>query len=78
MIALAREKPRRAGSRHRIDFGCIPMEAVGRSFKGRPFDGAFSNFGAVNCTEDLSAPAMDSARLMPTNGAWMIMGRRVP
>jgi len=56
------------------------MEDVGRSFKGRPFDGAFSNFGAVNCTEDLSSLAMDAARLMPANGAlaWVIMGRRVP
>ncbi len=56
------------------------MEDVGRSFKGRPFDGAFSNFGAVNCTEDLSSLAMDAARLKPANGAlaWVIMGRRVP
>jgi SAM-dependent methyltransferase len=80
MITLAREKARRAGCLDRIEFHCVAMEDVGRSFKGLTFDGIFSNFGAVNCTDDLASLATDLAGLLPANGAlvWVIMGRRVP
>ena len=80
MLAMAREKAGRAGCLDRIEFKCIPMEDVGRSFKGLTFDGVFSNFGAVNCTGNLSLLATDLASLLPAHGAlvWVIMGRRVP
>ncbi len=80
MLATAREKARRAGCLDRIEFQCIRMEDVGRSFKGLTFDGVFSNFGAVNCIGDLPLLATSMASLLPANGAlvWVIMGRRVP
>jgi ubiquinone/menaquinone biosynthesis C-methylase UbiE len=34
------------------------------SLGGRPFDGAFSNFGAVNCVEDVAKLAIDLAVLL--------------
>jgi SAM-dependent methyltransferase len=80
MIALARQKARRAGFLDRIEFECVPMEDVGRAYTGLTFDGLFSNFGAVNCTGDMSLLAADLADLLHANGAlvWVIMGRHVP
>jgi SAM-dependent methyltransferase len=80
MIAVAVEKARRAGCLERIQFECIPMEDVARSFNGMSFDGIFSNFGAINCVQDLSTLASDLANLQPANGrlVWVVMGRRVP
>ncbi len=80
MIAVARQKARRSGCLDRIEFECLPMEDVGRSFNGQRFDGVFSNFGAINCVGDLSSLATDLAGLLHPNGAlvWVIMGKRVP
>jgi SAM-dependent methyltransferase len=80
MLAVAREKARRAGCLARIDFQCIPMEMVGRVLHGQCFDGVFSNFGALNCVSDLSLLSADLSRLLPVNGGlvWVLMGRRVP
>jgi SAM-dependent methyltransferase len=80
MLAVAREKARRAGCLARIDFQCIPMETVGRVLHGQRFDGVLSNFGALNCVQDLSSLSADLSRLLPVNGSlfWVLMGRRVP
>jgi SAM-dependent methyltransferase len=47
MISRAREKASRAGLR--CAFQCTGMETLGE-LRG-PFDGAFSNFGALNCAD---------------------------
>jgi ubiquinone/menaquinone biosynthesis C-methylase UbiE len=80
MLAVAREKARRAGCLARIDFQCIPMEAVGRALRGQRFDGVFSNFGALNCVRDLTPLSVDLSHLLAVNGAlvWVLMGKRVP
>ncbi|HET7204626.1 MAG TPA: class I SAM-dependent methyltransferase [Steroidobacteraceae bacterium] len=80
MLAIAREKARRAGCLARIDFQCIPMESVGRALHEERFDGVFSNFGALNCVRDLSALSADLSHLLPADGTlvWVVMGRRVP
>jgi Methylase involved in ubiquinone/menaquinone biosynthesis len=80
MLAVARDKARRSGCLDRIEFQCLAMEDVGRSFGGQRFDGVFSNFGALNCVRDLASLAAGLANLLPENGAllWVIMGRRVP
>ena len=80
MLAVAREKARRAGCLDRIEFQCLPIEDVGRGLAGRRFDGVFSNFGALNCVRDLSALTADVSRMLPPDGPllWVIMGRRVP
>jgi SAM-dependent methyltransferase len=80
MLAVAREKARRAGCLERTDFQCIPIEAVGRVLQGQRFDGVLSNFGALNCVRDLSSLSADLSHLVRVNGAlvWVVMGRRVP
>ncbi len=80
MLAVAREKARRARCLARIDFKCIPMESVGRALHGERYDGVFSNFGALNCVRDLAALSGDIGPLIRADGAlvWVIMGRRVP
>jgi SAM-dependent methyltransferase len=80
MLAVAREKARRAGCLARIDFQCIPAETVGRALRGRRFDGVFSNFGALNCVRDLTPLSVDLSHLLAVNGAlvWVLMGKRVP
>jgi SAM-dependent methyltransferase len=80
MIEVARKKALGLDPRGRVEFRCLPMEQIGAGFEGETFDGVLSNFGAVNCAEDL--PALVSAvaaRLAP--GApllWVVMGRYVP
>jgi hypothetical protein len=56
------------------------MEDIGSFADGEVFDGVLSNFGAVNCVQDLQALVDDVAeRLVP--GApllWVVMGRHAP
>ena len=80
MLAVAAQKAARLGHAGRVRFRCLPMEALDAELDTTRFDGVLSNFGAINCVEDL--PALVSAvaaRLEP--GArllWVVMGRRVP
>jgi SAM-dependent methyltransferase len=80
MVAAASEKARHAGCDARAQFRCLPIEELNSGLSGESFDGALSNFGALNCVNDLDQVAADlAARLVP--GArllWVIMGRYVP
>lgn len=80
MVQRARQKARAHGAAERIEFHCLPMERLGEAFPQGRFDGALSNFGALNCVSDLGALAATLApRLAP--GArllWVPMGRHVP
>jgi len=80
MIQVARQKAGAAGDSARVDFRCLKMEQLAPSLDGPAFDGVLSNFGAVNCVENLSSVVRDvAARLTP--GAplvWVVMGRYVP
>lgn len=80
MIRIAREKADSSGCAHRIEFRCVPMEAIGSTLVEHSFDGVLSNFGAVNCARDLPALAASMAALLPRNGKllWVVMGRYVP
>jgi SAM-dependent methyltransferase len=80
MVQAAREKARTRACSDRVEFHCLAAHEIGALDHRRPFDGVFSNFGAINCVPDL---AELSARLagMLTPGAplmWVIMGRHVP
>jgi ubiquinone/menaquinone biosynthesis C-methylase UbiE len=80
MIAVAEAKMRRLAEVEPIEFHCLPMEGVAASFRRRSFEGAFSNFGAINCVSDLPSLATGLAGIL-TPGApliWVIMGRRAP
>jgi len=80
MIQMARRKARIGNCQERIEFRCLAMEAIGSFAEGDVFDGVLSNFGAVNCVQDLQALVADVAeRLAP--GApllWVVMGRHAP
>jgi len=80
MIQMAHRKALMADCQQRIEFRCVAMEDVGSFADGEVFDGVLSNFGAVNCVQDLQMLIADVAdRLSP--GApllWVVMGRNVP
>jgi SAM-dependent methyltransferase len=80
MVHRARQKAQVRGIGTRLQFQCLAMQDLHEAATGARFDGALSNFGALNCVEDLpSLVAALSARLLP--GARLLfvpMGRYVP
>jgi ubiquinone/menaquinone biosynthesis C-methylase UbiE len=58
-----------------VDAYLIPVEEIGKLTEG--FDGAFSNFGALNCVRDLSSLREPLARLIRPAGYFVlcIIGR---
>jgi SAM-dependent methyltransferase len=80
MIHVARHKAERAGVADRIRFLATPMESLAEVLGEEIFDGAYSNFGAVNCVADLTALARLLAhRLAPGSPlVFVAMGRFVP
>jgi len=64
MIQVARQRlsPLRDGAR--VDFRVLATEQIANLADQGPFDGAFSNFGGLNCVRDLSAVARHLARLL--------------
>lgn len=80
MIQMAHRKAVSRNCQDRIEFRCLAMENIGSLADGEVFDGVLSNFGAVNCVQDLRTLVADVAnRLAP--GApllWVIMGRHAP
>jgi ubiquinone/menaquinone biosynthesis C-methylase UbiE len=80
MIAVAREKARRHGCSARIEFQCAAMEDVPALLEGQTLDGAFSNFGALNCISDLASLLAAVSRRLAVGAPLIavIMGRHVP
>src|SRR5262249_45405647 len=77
---VAREKVLASGTAPRVTFHCLPMEQLSTLMDGPAFDGVFSNFGAVNCVEDLPKLIAEVAARL-TRAAplvWVVMGRHVP
>jgi ubiquinone/menaquinone biosynthesis C-methylase UbiE len=79
MIERARAKAQRVGLEERIEFEPLSMEFAPAMYRGRTFDGVFSNFGAVNCISDYATLAAGLARLMRPGAAliWVVKGRRL-
>ena len=66
MIEVAARRIREEGLTQLVQARVLPAEALSSLSAGRSFDGAFSNFGALNCIEDLRQFARDLAvRLKP-------------
>jgi SAM-dependent methyltransferase len=80
MIQVAHRKALMANCQERVEFRCVAMEDLASFADGDVFDGVLSNFGAVNCVQDLHTLIADVAdRLAP--GApllWVVMGRNAP
>lgn len=80
MVRIARLKADAAGCAAQIEFRVMPMEALNTLPQHLRFDGAFSNFGALNCVADLPRVAkLLAARLAPGAPLMLVvMGRYVP
>jgi SAM-dependent methyltransferase len=66
MVEQAASKAARAGVGQALRTRCLPIETLeALADDGESFDGAFSNFAALNCVTDLSAVAGSLARLLP-------------
>lgn len=65
MLSVAQRRiadlPRLAGSVH---LQLLPAEEISSLCDEIPFDGAFSNFGAVNCVADMAKLASDLTRIL--------------
>lgn len=65
MLSVAQRRiaglPRSAAS---VQLHLLPAEEISNLRDVGPFDGAFSNFGAVNCVADIAELASDLARLL--------------
>jgi ubiquinone/menaquinone biosynthesis C-methylase UbiE len=70
MIAVAQERKSREGADLRINFHVLAAERLD-TVEGT-YDGAFSNFGGLNCVRDLPAVARQLARLVRPAGRLVI------
>ena len=68
MLCMARERIEREGLTHRVTLERRAIEQLGDMEEPNAFDGAFSNFGAFNCTYDLCAAASNLAKLIRPGG----------
>jgi SAM-dependent methyltransferase len=72
MVAEAAAKAQRAGQSDRVRTRTLLLEEIQdfarewRAAGGGPFDGAYSNFAALNCVPDLAPIARGLAELLPS------------
>ncbi len=80
MLDVARRKAERLGYADRIEFRRIAIEQLAAELDGERFDGAFSNFGAMNCAAELQEAMSRIARLLQPRGSLVlvVMGPWVP
>ena len=64
MIAVAAHRISESGLQNSVRPLLLRAEDISSLPPGEPFDGAFSNFGALNCVEDLPRLARDLASLL--------------
>lgn len=67
MIQVAARRVRDMGT-NAVDLRLLAAENLAEIQKEAPFDGVFSNFGALNCVEDLKAVGEDLGRLLKPDG----------
>ena len=64
MIAVAARRVQEKGSQKLVQPLVLGAEDIATLSTGELFDGAFSNFGVLNCVEDLRRLALDLAKLL--------------
>ncbi|MDE3179969.1 MAG: class I SAM-dependent methyltransferase, partial [Acidobacteriota bacterium] len=64
MIEVARRRLTRLGIENLIELRVMATERIPELEGADPFDGALSNFGGLNCVEDLRPVARDLGRLL--------------
>ena len=79
MVEAARRKVVRAGLAGLVEARRLPFDRLAELPEGA-FDGAFSNFGGVNCAADLAALGRDLARVLKPAAPVLlcVMGPLVP
>jgi SAM-dependent methyltransferase len=79
MLAVTRAKVERAGLAERVEVAQLSIEDLPHHFAGR-FDGVLSNFGGLNCVDDLQGVARGLAGALRTGGRALlcVMGPAVP
>ena len=78
MIEVTRRRIAKKPCRNLIEPLLLTAEGISALSSHAPFDGAFSNFGALNCVEDLQSLAGDLARLVKPGGvAFLCLINRV-
>ena len=80
MVVEARAKAGRAGLEDRVTARTLDAGRLDETDLGGPFDGAFSNFGALNCVPGLAAVSAGLSRHVRPGGRVLLclMGRYVP
>ncbi len=80
MLRVAQEKARRSGCADRIEFRCLQLELLAGALAGETFDGALSNFGALNCVANLPVMLGELAAKLDSGAhfVFVLMGRYVP
>jgi SAM-dependent methyltransferase len=68
MISLARNLVVQAGFERQVHLHQMAIEDMAHWDTGLQFDGAFSNFGGLNCVANLTQVARDLARLVKRGG----------
>lgn len=78
MVERTRQRASDAGLAHRIDARCVGAHEL-HHLEG-VFDGAYSNFGPLNCVPDLRAMSAQCARLLRPGGrlVFSVIGRICP
>ena len=64
MIAVTTRRILENGLQALVQPRLLPAEDIASLSAGEPFDGAFSNFGALNCIADLERLSQDLAKLL--------------
>jgi ubiquinone/menaquinone biosynthesis C-methylase UbiE len=75
MLAVANEKIAQAGFSNNVAFRAGGVESTKELIQhhgAASFDGIFSNFGALNCVQDLRHFARDAAVLLPPGGKMLL------
>ena len=77
MLRTAQQRIEQEGLSDRVTFETCALEHVAGILQTGPFDGAFSDFGAINCLPDLQTTARGLAGLLRPGGRLVLcsMGR---
>ena len=80
MVERTRERAAHAGLSDRVRSCAIGAHELERLAGAESFDGAYSNFGALNCVPELAHMARECARLLRPGGTlvFSVMGRICP
>jgi SAM-dependent methyltransferase len=72
MLAVAGRRVREAGNSELVQPRLLRAEEMSELRDSRSFDGAFSNFGALNCVKDLRRLALDLGHVLPLGASLLL------